>query len=239
MSESDYTKNNELLRRIKEGDNKALDELVENNMGLVKSIVRRFVDRGCEFEDLLQIGTMGMIKAARSFDFGYSTVFSTYAVPLIIGEIRRFLRDDGMVKVSRTLKRDGACVMKHREDFMRDNGREPRVEELATLCGMTVENVVTALEAVSPIASLSEPVGEDGMTLDGIIAADENEIDIATDRIALFEAIRELPTMQRQIITLRYMRELSQQQTGDILGLSQVKVSREEKKILEKLRKAL
>nr|MBQ4317724.1 sigma-70 family RNA polymerase sigma factor [Clostridia bacterium] len=238
-NEADYSQNNELLKRIKEGDDKALDELVKRNMGLVKSIVTRFGDRGCDYEDLLQIGTIGMIKAARSFDFGYNTVFSTYAVPLIIGEIRRFLRDDGAVKVSRTLKRDGMTVMKCREEYIRIHGCEPRLEELAQLSGLDIENVTMALEAATPITSLSEPVGDDGMTLDGVISDNDNAIDSLTDRIALSEAINELPGLWRQIITLRYFKELSQQQTGALLGLTQVKVSREEKKILEKLRRSL
>jgi len=238
-NESDYNKNNELLLRIKDGDEAALDELVRCNMGLVKSIVQRFRDRGCDYEDLLQIGTIGMIKAARSFDFGYGTVFSTYAVPLIIGEVRRFLRDDGAIKVSRTLKRDGVVLMRCREEFLNTNGREPRLEELSEMSGLDIGDVVNALEAASPVASLSEPVGDDGMTLDGVIAEKDSALDGLTDKIALAEAIKELPVLWRQIITLRYCRELSQQQTGELLGLSQVKISREEKKILEKLRKAL
>jgi len=238
-NESDYSQNNELLKRVKEGDEEALDELVKNNMGLVKSIVTRFKDRGCDYEDLLQIGTIGMIKAARSFDFGYNTVFSTYAVPLIIGEIRRFLRDDGAVKVSRTLKRDGMTVMKCREEFIRTHGREPRLEELSQASGLDIESVNMALEASAPITSLSEPVGDDGMTLDGVISSDDNAIDSLTDKIALAEAIKELPSLWRQIITLRYCKEMSQQQTGALLGLTQVKISREEKKILERLRRAL
>jgi len=236
---NDYTHNNELLRRIKEGDDAALDELVRNNMGLVKSLAMRFKDRGCDYEDLIQIGTIGMIKAARSFDFSYSTVFSTYAVPLIIGELRRFLRDDGAVKVSRTLKRDGITIMRCRDEYVNKYGHEPRISELAEMSGLSEEEVTEALEASAPVTSLSEPVGDDGMTLDGVISDTENAIEKITDKIALSEAIKELPTLWRQILTLRYCRDLSQQQTGDLLGLTQVKVSREEKKILERLRKAL
>lgn len=235
-----YSGNNELIKKISEGDAEALDKLVSLNMGLVKSIAVRFRDRGCEYEDLIQIGIIGMIKAARSFDFSYNTAFSTYAVPLIIGEIRRFLRDDGIVKVSRGIKKQGIAVMRKREEFIRVNGREPRVNELAELCGMETDELVYALESVSPVYSLNETVGgEDGLTLENVIADRDNAIEGLTDKIALAEAIKKLPKMQRQILTLRYYRDLSQQQTGEMLGLTQVKVSREEKKIIEKLREAL
>lgn len=235
-----YSGNNELIKKIGEGDAEALDKLVSINMGLVKSIAARFRDRGCEYEDLIQIGIIGMIKAARSFDFNYNTVFSTYAVPLIVGEIRRFLRDDGIVKVSRGIKKQGVGVMRKREEFIRVNGREPRVNELAELCGMEPGELVYALESVSPVYSLNETVGgEEGLTLENVIADRDNAIDGLTDKIALAEAIKKLPKIQRQILTLRYYRDLSQQQTGEMLGLTQVKVSREEKKIIEKLREAL
>jgi len=206
----------------------------------VKTVAARFRDRGVEYEDLVQIGTIGMLRAVRSFDFSYGTVFSTYAVPLIVGEIRRFLRDDGPVKVGRALKKQGADIMRKREAFTALHGREPRISELAEACGLTPEEVVEAMEAISPVRSLSEPAGEDdSMTLEGMIADGDSALDSLTDRLALAEAIRSLEPRQRQIITLRYYRNLSQQQTGDILGLSQVKVSREEKKIMEKLRKML
>jgi RNA polymerase sporulation-specific sigma factor len=239
-SENTYADNSDLLKRIKDGDESALDELVNLNMGLVKSIALRFQNRGVEYEDLIQIGTIGMIKAARSFDFSFNTAFSTYAVPLIIGELRRFLRDDGIIKVSRGTKKQGINIMKQRETFIRDNGREPKTSELAALCDMEPNELVYALESVSPIHSLSEQVGSDeGLTLDDVIADKDNAIENVTDKIALSEALKKLPELQQQIIILRYCRELSQQQTGDILGLTQVKISREEKKILEKLKGAL
>lgn len=236
-----YSENNELIAKIKDGDEKALEELVNLNMGLVKSIAVRFRDRGVEYEDLIQIGTVGMIKAARSFDFSFNTAFSTYAVPLIIGELRRFLRDDGIIKVSRNIKKQGINIMKKREAFIRTNGREPRITELAELCEMKQEELVYALESVGPVHSLSEQMGsdEDGMTLENMIADKDNAIENLTDRIALSEAVKKLPELQQQILILRYFKDMSQQQTGDILGLTQVKISREEKKILEKLRNAL
>lgn len=236
---SEFDGNAELIRRVAGGDDAALDELVRVNLGLVKSIVLRFRDRGVEFEDLMQLGTIGMIKAARSFDFKYNCAFSTYAVPLIIGEIRRFLRDDGAVKVSRTTKKTGVDIMRKRELFMRENGREPTVNELSERCGIEPAELTYALESVAAVHSLSEPVGEDNMTLENVIADKNNEIELTTDRIALAQAVGCLPELQRKIVTLRYIKCLSQQQTGELLGLTQVKISREEKKILERLRSLL
>ena len=236
-----YSENNELIAKIKEGDEAALEGLINLNMGLVKSIAVRFRDRGVEYEDLVQIGTVGMIKAARSFDFSFGTAFSTYAVPLIIGELRRYLRDDGIIKVSRNIKKQGINIIKKREIFMREHGREPKMTELAAICEMKEEDLVYALESVSPIHSLNDQVAsdDDGLTLENIIADKDNTIETLTDKIALNEAVKKLPKMQQQILILRYCRDMSQQQTGDILGLTQVKISREEKKILEKLRGAL
>ena len=232
-----YEENPALLRLAKEGDERAFEELVNRNMGLVKRIALRFRDRGTEYEDLVQIGVIGMIKAIRSFDPDYGTAFSTYAVPLIIGEIRRHLRDDGMIKVGRGIKKAGSEVMRERERFMAEMGREPRTLELAERCGMTAEELVYALEAVTPVRSLSEPQGEeDSATLEQTLAQKEDDIERITDRIALNQAITQLPPTQRQLVILRYFKGLSQQQTGNILGMTQVKVSREEKKIMEKLR---
>lgn len=230
----------ELIRKAQEGDAAALERLISENLGLVKSIALRFKDRGTEYEDLVQIGTIGMIRAVRSFDFSYNTAFSTYAVPLIIGEIRRHLRDDGIIKVSRSVKKQGVTILHEKERFLNTHGREPRLHELAEACGIGYGEVVYALEAVSHVYSLNDRSGEDdGTSLEGVIADKDNAIESLTDRIALSEAIATLPQLQQSIIRLRYYRELSQQQTGDILGLSQVKVSREEKKIMKKLREAL
>ena len=239
-TEETAEENDALLRRIAEGDEAALDLLVRKNLGLVRSTALRFRDRGTEFEDLVQLGTIGMIKAARSFDFSYGTVFSTYAVPLIAGEIRRFLRDDGPVKVSRSIRQAGANLMRARDRFLREEGREPHLSELAALCGLTPEEVADAMEAALPVRSLSEPVGsEDGSALEDFLPDSDPLLDSLTDSIALREAIKQLSEQQQQILQLRYYREMSQQQTGKVLGLSQVKVSREEKKIMQLLRAAL
>ena len=210
-------------------------------MGLVRSIALRFKDRGVEYEDLVQIGSIGMLKAIRSFDIERGTVFSTYAVPLIIGEIRRFIRDDGLVKVSRIYKQQGALLMREREKYLAEYGSEPKIEELAKICNLSVADAVVALDASSPVNSLSAPINgdDDSFTLESTLSQGENEIDKKIDHIALTQAISKLPTLWRQIITMRYLKEYSQQKTAQLLGLTQVKVSREEKKIFECLRKEL
>lgn len=229
-----------LLEKLKNGSKEALSDLVSANMGLIKSVALRFMGRGAELEDLIQIGSIGMIKAARSFDFSYNTEFSTYAVPLIIGEIRRFLRDDGQIKVSRGIKRKGIEVMRRKEELSKSLGREPTVGELSSSLSMSGEEITYVLEAVSPIHSLSESVGGDGsLTLEGLLGERDNAIDKLTDRIALRQAVASLDITSQRILQLRYVRELSQQQTGQILGLSQVKVSREEKKIMQRLKECL
>lgn len=241
MTKEVQIENFDLLTRIKAGDGDALDVLVRRNLGLVKRIAARFTGRGAEYEDLIQIGVIGMIKAARSFDFNYDTVFSTYAVPLIMGEIRRFLRDDGPIKVGRTLKKRGMDIMRVRESFTLENGREPRISEIAAITSYSEQEISEAIEAVSGVMSLSDPVGADadGLTLESSIADDGCTLEVLIDKIALGEAIRSLPEVWREIIRLRYYRELSQSETGRILGVTQVKVSREEQKILSYLKKQL
>ncbi len=232
--------NEELIKSAQNGDEKALEDIISLNMGLVKKIVLRFKDRGCEYDDLVQIGTIGMLKAVKSFDFSFNCVFSTYAVPLIIGEIRRYLRDDGLIKVSRSIKKNGIDILRKKEEYEKMYSKEPTVSELAELCDLSTEDVVTALEAISPVRSLQEPLNEDeSSTLGSILKDNNNEIDKLTEKLALKEAIKKLTEEQRQIITLRYFNDLSQQQTGQILGLTQVKVSRMEKRIINYLRSAL
>lgn len=234
--------NLELIKSAQAGDEGSMEKLITQNMGLVKNIARRFIGRGAEYEDLIQIGTIGMLKAARSFDLSYGTVFSTYAVPLIIGEIRRFLRDDGMIKVSREIRRRGTVIMHEKELFISQNHREPKLSELAEICSLSPEDVAYALDAVCPVFSLQETIGnsdDDGATLENFISSDENEIDKTTDKLALMQAVSKLDETEQKIITLRFFKDLSQQQTAKILGLTQVKISREEKKIFEKLRRQL
>jgi RNA polymerase sporulation-specific sigma factor len=221
----------------------ATEKLICENMGLVRHIALKFCGRGCEYEDLVQIGTIGMLKAIRSFDLDRGTAFSTYAVPLILGEIRRHLRDDGPIKVGRSVKKLAAELMREQTRIISETGKEPHISELAEICGVSPEEAATALDAVSPMASLSDTGGETGEGLclydripdgDGLL-----EIEHARDRIALSQAIRLLPPLWRQIISLRYFKDLTQQKTAELLGLTQVKVSREEKKIVEFLRAEL
>ena len=234
-------KNLRLLKMIAEGDERALEELVTDNMGLVKSIAARFKERGVEYDDLVQIGSIGMIKAARSFDLSYNNAFSTYAVPLITGEILRFLRDDGPVKVSRSIKSKAVAVMKARERLAAKNGREPKLSELCAESGVEIWEIGEVMEAAAPVQSLSDSVGADpdGLKLSDVIPSRDNEIERITDRIAIGQALKSLNEVQQEIVRLRYYKNLSQQMTGKLLGLSQVKISREEKKIMTILKTAL
>jgi len=237
-----YERNAELLRRVQEGDEAAEAALVEENAGLVRTVARRFLDRGTEYEDLVQIGTIGMIKAIRSFSLERGTAFSTYAVPLIVGEIRRHLRDDGPVKVSRIYRKQGISLMHEKNRILSEEGREAGIAELAERCGLSVEEAAISLDAISPVTSLSDFVyGEDSVTYEGVISDGESEAESERicDRVALAQSIGRLPILWRRIVLLRYYRNMTQQETANALGLTQVKVSREEKKILAALREEL
>jgi len=238
---AEHDRNAEYLRRIAAGDASAMDTLIEENMPLVRSIALRFKDRGTEYEDLLQIGAIGMIKAARSFDFSYDTVFSTYAVPHIMGEIRRHLRDDGPIKVGRKTREQSLAILRARDEYVRRNGREPHITEICEALGLSAEQAATALCATAAPKSLDERLGQDeeGLSLGQLLPDPDNAVESLTDRLALRQAVATLEPLQQQILYLRYVKELSQQRTGQLLGLSQVKISREEKKILQLLRKAL
>jgi RNA polymerase sporulation-specific sigma factor len=239
MEASIYERNTALLERFQEGDAEAEALLVEENMGLVRRIASRFLDRGTEYEDLVQIGTIGMIKAIRSFSLDRGTAFSTYAVPLIVGEIRRHLRDDGPMKVSRIYKRQGIALIHEKNRIQQEEGREAGIAELAERCGVSAEEAAISLDSISPVASLSDFVyGEDTVTYENVIADEDsqNESERICDRIALAQCISLLPPLWKKIVLLRYYRNMTQQQTADLLGLTQVKVSREEKKILNELR---
>lgn len=237
-----YERNQELLRRASEGDSEAEAALVEENLGLVRKVARRFLDRGTEYEDLVQIGTIGMIKAIRSFSPERGTVFSTYAVPLIIGEIRRHLRDEGPIKVSRIYKRQGMMLMCEKNRIAAEEGRDAGIAELAARCGVSVEEAAVSLDAMSPVTSLSDFVyGEDTVTYENVIPDEESERESERicDHVALSQCIHRLPELWQKIVLMRYFRNMTQQQTGVALGLTQVKISREEKKLLAALREEL
>ncbi len=230
-----------MITAAQNGDKKAMETLTEQNMGLVRSVAQRFRDRGVEYEDLVQIGVMGMFRAIKSFDVSYQTAFSTYAVPLIVGEIRRYLRDDGMVKVSRQIKQQGVQIMRTQEEFRAKNGRDGTPAEIAARVGMSLEEYFFALEAITPVRSLSEPVrvGEEELLLESVLSDDTGHMEYLTDHITLQQAIKHLEPMEQKVLYLRYRKDLSQQQTAALLGLTQVKISRMEKKIFERLRKEL
>ncbi len=222
---------------------RATEELIERNRGLVKKIALRFVGRGVELDDLLQIGTIGMLKAIRSFDVERGTQFSTYAVPLVFGEIRKHLRDEGPIKVGRYYKRLGAQLLALRSEIFANEGREARIGELAERCGVSTEEAAMALDATSPMTSLFDYAysEEDGVFVGDTLADEDSllENERIIDRIALSEAISSLPRDWQKIIVCRYYRGMTQEATARLLGVTQVKVSREEKKILEALRQKL
>ena len=235
--EKRYDSNIELLKRYREGNREAGEELVSLNTPLVLRIVERFLSRHRDREELIEIGTLGLVKAINTFDFSRECAFSTYAVPLIFGEIRRFLRDDGIIKVSREAKRLSALLVAERERRL-NTGEGVGIAAIAAAVGVSCEDAALALFSQSPLRSLDEAAYEDddGVTL-GQTVFDEEEGGREFDRLALRMAIEHLPDLHRSIITLRYYKDLSQEETAKVLGLSQVKVSREEKKILAVLKK--
>lgn len=240
-TEEPYKRNTELAVLAARGDDDACAELVEMNMGLVRSAAQRFAGRGTETEDLIQLGCIGLIKAARSFDAEKGCAFSTYAVPLILGEIKRHLRDSGQMKVSRTIKKTGAELLREGERYYAETGMEAKLSELAERCGIDVREAAEALDAVSPLISLSEPLSSDSDDgcLEDLLAHGEDEAERVVEKLSLRFAVNRLPPLWKRILILRYLRELSQQKTAELLGLSQVKISREEKKMLIFLRKEM
>ena len=234
-----YFDNAENLRLAQMGDSEAVAVLMEANAPLVYKLARKFIGRGVEQDDLIQIGSIGLLRAIRTFDFTRGTVFSTYAVPLIIGEIRRFLRDDGPMKISRAQKRSAAILLRCKEDFVKRNGYEPSLSELCEICEMDMAEAATALDASAPIQSLSDVLTDDGDVTLGDTVQAEDLIESSVELLALRQSLSRLPPLWRQIVTLRYYKNMSQKETADALGLTQVKISREEKKIFDSLRREL
>ena len=238
----------ELILRAHNGDKAARDKLVLENIGLVYSVSRRFAGRGYELEDINQIGTIGLIKAIDKFDDSFDVRFSTYAVPMIAGEIKRFLRDDGMLKVSRSLKENGYRIKKASDELVSQNGREATIEELAAATELSVEDVVMALEANTDVESIYRTIyqndgnevylvdklsGSSGDTVKDEFAGAQEQL---LNSILLEQLLAELDELEGKLIMLRYFKEMTQTQVADKLGISQVQVSRLEKKILKKLR---
>lgn len=230
-----------LLARAREGDKEARERLINCHLKLVFNLVKRFENRGYDLEDLFQIGTIGLIKAIDKFDPGYEVRFSTYAVPMIVGEIRRFLRDDHPVKVSRSLKETAHRVYEMQERLAKELGREPSVAELAEALALPREEIVAAMEALQAPESIYEKVYEDEgdpLYILDQLAAQEKETTFF-DRIALKDIIRRLPPKQRQVIVLRFFADRTQTQVAEIMGLSQVQISRLERQALANIRKLL
>lgn len=226
-----------LLDRAQNGDNDACQQVLTENVGLIWSIVKRYSGCGVDTDDLYQLGCIGFIKAVKGFDLTYGTQFSTYAVPKIAGEIRRFLRDDGSVKVGRSLREKGQTLFYTRERLRHTLGREPQLSELAQETGMTVEEVAAVELANGPLESLQQET-IDGLTLESTLGTDSPEEGMV-EKIALREAIDSLPERERITILLRFFRGMTQEQTARILKVSQVQVSRLERKGLAKLREFL
>ena len=218
------------------------DEVVQSNLGLVHACAQRFVGRGIDYDDLFQAGCVGLVKAVDGFEPERGLCFSTYAVPLMVGEIRRHLRDDGLIRVSRGYRQLGIQLMRERNRIASEEGRDATVGELAEACGVSREEAATALDALSPVASLSDNAyGEDSPELESRIAdqADADDMARRMDALALSQVINTLPADWKKIILLRYYRNMTQQQVANLMGLTQVKVSREEKKIMAFMRERL
>lgn len=223
-----------LLTRAGQGDSAACEEALSEHAGLIWSVVRRYCGRGVETDDLYQLGCLGFLKAVRGFDPNYGTQFSTYAVPKIAGEIRRFLRDDGAVKVSRTLRERAQLIRAARQRLTQHLGREPALSELAAETDLSPEEIAEAeLAAETPESLQAER--EEGLSLEGLLGTEAPE-EALVERISLRQQIDSLPPQERMVILLRFYKGLTQQQAGRVLGVSQVQVSRLERRALERLR---
>lgn len=232
----------ELIKRSKEGDKEARDRVVTENVGLVWSIVRRFANRGHEMEDLFQIGSIGLIKAIDKFDSSYDVKFSTYAVPMITGEIKRFLRDDGMIKVSRSLKETATKIRAFRERYSNTHGKEPSIDEIEKELNVSKDEILMALETGAEVESLYKTIYQgDGSPIYLIdkLTETKDESEDMIDKLALKEIIATLDEREQEIIKLRYFKDRTQTDIAKELGISQVQVSRMEKRILKILREKL
>lgn len=228
----------ELIARSQAGEKAATETLVEENSGLIWSVARRFMGRGVESDDLYQLGCLGFLKAVEGFDLEYGTQFSTYAVPKIAGEIRRFLRDDGAVKVSRSLKEQAAAIKTTRNRLTSALGREPTIQEISRQTGLSPEEIALAETATAATESIQRETGEEGFSLENVLTDTESE-ERMVERIALRQAIEALPEREKMVVKLRYFHCLTQQRVAKVMEVSQVQVSRIEKKALEKLRELM
>lgn len=233
----DVEKTSDLIQKSKDGDKDALDELIVENTPLVKSVVRRYSGKNVEYDDLMQLGSMGLLKAIKNFDENFNVRFSTYAVPMIAGEIKRFIRDDGAVKVSRALKLLAYNIGKFKDDFSKSNNREPTIDEISKVFNVDKEEVVFALDSTRYPLSLNDTQGDDegAPLIDKIGENTSNDLD---DKIILKGVIKDLPEREKKIIILRYYRDKTQSEVAGIMGVSQVQISRIENKILSKIKES-
>ena len=240
--EFNYDDNVRLLPLAKEGNEAAMNRLIEMNLPLVSSLSKKFLNRGYEYEDIFQLGCIGLVKSIKNFDPAFKVKFSTYAVPMIIGEIKRFLRDDGMIKVSRNTKSLARKIYFDKEELTRRLDREPTIEELSEFCEIEKEDIVFAIESASSLQYLHDTIHQDDgapvLLIDKLSEKSADDTDMI-DKIALKEALRSLDDKSRQIIMLRYFKDKTQVQVAKMLGISQVQVSRIEKKVLYSMREKL
>ena len=227
-----------LIKRAQQGDKDASETLVRENAGLIWSVAKRFLGRGAEADDLYQLGCLGFIKAVDGFDPEFGTQFSTYAVPKIAGEIRRFLRDDGAVKVSRSIKEQAMAIKSARNALASQLGAEPTLSQISQATGFTPEEIALAENATAATESIHRQSGEEGFTLEQVLTDTESE-ETLVERISLRQAIDRLPEREKKVICLRYFHGLTQERASKVLGVSQVQVSRIEKKALQSLKSLL
>ncbi len=240
MCEEDIQK----IEKAQSGDKKALEELIEENNGLIWSIVKRFYGRGYEPEDLYQIGCLGFIKSIKRFNTDFEVKLSTYAVPYMIGEIKRYIRDDGPVKVSRSIKDLGIKIRELQREKMNKQGKEPKIQEIAKELKVDLEDVILAMEATNSVESIEGTKhinNKDGKSISLLdtLSTENNEEESITNKLAIGQLIKDLKDREKKIILLRYYKEKTQAQVAKILGISQVQVSRLERKILENMRRKM
>ena len=228
----------ELIARSQSGDREAGETLVTENAGLIWSVARRFIGRGTEADDLYQLGCLGFLKAVEGFDLNFGTQFSTYAVPKIAGEIRRFLRDDGAIKVSRSIKEKAAAIKSARNLLVNALGREPTILEVSNQTGYSAEEIALAETATAATESIQRETGDEGFTLETVLTETESE-EAMVEKISLRQAVNRLPERESMVIRLRYYHGLTQERVSKVLSVSQVQVSRIEKKALQRLRELM
>ena len=241
-SDYNYEDNSKLIPLAQSGDSDAMNKLIEMNLPLVSSLSKKFLNRGYEYEDIFQVGSIGLVKAINNFNVDYDVKFSTYAVPMIIGEIKRFLRDDGMIKVSRSVKTLAKKIHFDKQELIRKLDREPTIEELSKYTGIDKEELIFAMESTTNLHYLYDTIHQDDgapvLLIDKLSEEADESFDIVS-KIALKEAINELDTKSKQVIMLRYFKDKTQNQVAKMLGISQVQVSRIEKRVLLAMREKL